>query len=69
MFADRMHPDEVGIDVTLVARLLAAQFPHWTDLPIKPLPSAGTDNALYRLGEDKVVRLPRILAAAGHVEK
>jgi aminoglycoside phosphotransferase (APT) family kinase protein len=55
-----MHPDEVGTDVALVRRLLRAQFPRWADLSLAPVPSAGTDNALYRLGEDLVVRLPRI---------
>jgi aminoglycoside phosphotransferase (APT) family kinase protein len=42
-----------------VSGLVAAQFPQWAELPIEPVPSAGTDNALYRLGEDMVVRLPR----------
>jgi aminoglycoside phosphotransferase (APT) family kinase protein len=64
-----MHTHEADIDVTLVARLLAAQFPHWADLPIEPVLSAGTDNALFRLGKDKVVRLPRIITATGQVEK
>src|SRR5947207_9742242 len=66
---DRMHADEVNTDVSLVRRLLAAQFPQWADLPIRPVRSAGTDNALYRLGEDMVVRLPRIHWAVGQVEK
>jgi aminoglycoside phosphotransferase (APT) family kinase protein len=69
MPAGKMHADEVDTDASLVARLLAAQFPQWSDLPIKPVPSAGTDNALYRLGDDMVVRLPRIDWAAGQVEK
>jgi aminoglycoside phosphotransferase (APT) family kinase protein len=64
-----MHADEVDIDATLVARLLAGQFPRWAKLPIEPIRSAGTDNALYRLGEDMVVRLPRILTATGQMEK
>jgi len=63
-----MHADEVRTDTSLVSRLLAAQFPRWTDLPIAPVPSAGTDNALYRLGDDMVVRLPRIHWAAGQVD-
>ena len=65
----RMHVDEVGADVSLVGRLLAAQFPQWADLPIEPVSSAGTDNALYRLGDDMVVRLPRIHWATGQVDK
>jgi aminoglycoside phosphotransferase (APT) family kinase protein len=65
----RMHADEVDTDVSLVRRLLAAQFPDWAELPIVPVPSAGTDNALYRLGDRMVVRLPRIGWATGQVDK
>ena len=53
-----MHDDEVATDPDLVRRLIAAQFPEWAELPISPVSSSGTCNALYRLGEDKVVRLP-----------
>jgi aminoglycoside phosphotransferase (APT) family kinase protein len=49
--------------------LLAGQFPQWASLPIEPLPPTGTDNAIYRLGEELAVRLPRIHWAAGQVEK
>jgi aminoglycoside phosphotransferase (APT) family kinase protein len=64
-----MHADEIDIDSSLVRRLLAAQFPRWAHLPLEPVPSAGTDNALYRLGDDLAVRLPRIAWATGQVEK
>lgn len=64
-----MHDDELDTDVALVGRLLAAQFPQWADLPIESVRSAGTDNALYRLGDAMVVRLPRIHWAAGQVGK
>jgi len=40
----------------LCGRLLAAQFPEWVDFPIERS-LAGTDNALYRLGDNRVVRL------------
>jgi aminoglycoside phosphotransferase (APT) family kinase protein len=69
MSVGKMHVDEVNTSVSLVLRLLTAQFPQWADLPIEPVRSAGTDNALYRLGEDMVVRLPRIHWATGQVEK
>ena len=69
MPADRMHADEVDTDAPLVRRLLAAQFPQWADLPIEPVRSAGTDNAIYRLGDDMAVRLPRIHWATGQVDK
>ena len=61
----RMHADEVDIDEALVRRLLRAQFPAWADLPLRPVLPAGTDNAIYRLGGDMAVRLPRIHWAAG----
>ena len=64
-----MHVDEVDTDPSLVRRLLTAQFPEWADLPIEPVESAGTDNALYRLGDEMVVRLPRIHWAIGQADK
>jgi aminoglycoside phosphotransferase (APT) family kinase protein len=54
-----MHDDEVDIHVDLVRGLIASQLPQWLDLAIEPVFPRGTDNALYRLGGDKVVRLPR----------
>lgn len=64
-----MHVDEVHTDVSLVRRLLTAQFPHWADLPISPVASSGTDNAMFRLGDDMAVRLPRIEWAVGNVAR
>ena len=55
-----MHDDEVDTDDDLVRHLLASQHPQWAELPIERVPSAGTDNAMYRLGDDLAVRLPRI---------
>jgi aminoglycoside phosphotransferase (APT) family kinase protein len=62
-----MHAGEAHIDVALVRRLLTVQLPRWADMPIDPVDSAGTDNALYRLGDDMVVRLPRIRSAISQV--
>ena len=65
----KMHATEVDTDISLVARLLKAQFAHWADLPIEPVDSSGTDNAIYRLGDDMVVRLPRIQRATQQMDK
>jgi aminoglycoside phosphotransferase (APT) family kinase protein len=54
-----MHADEEVVDEELAARLVASAFPEWAALPLTPVEPWGTDNALYRLGEDKVLRLPR----------
>jgi aminoglycoside phosphotransferase (APT) family kinase protein len=59
-----MHEDEVVIDDDTVRRLLAAQLPEWADRPIRRLPPVGTDNQLFRLGDDLLVRMPRIHWAA-----
>ena len=64
-----MHDDEVETDAELVRRLLASQHPQWADLPITRVKSAGTDNAMYRLGDDLAVRLPRIHWAVETVAK
>jgi aminoglycoside phosphotransferase (APT) family kinase protein len=69
MSSERMHADEVPTDVGLVTRLIGAQFPQWAGLPIVPVASAGTDNALYRLGSDMVVRMPRIHWSTAQVDK
>ena len=60
MGSGRMHDDEVATDRALVRRLLADQFPQWSDLPVEPVVSYGTDHHIYRLGEELCVRLPRI---------
>ena len=65
----KMHDDELYIDSTLLMRLLEAQFPKWAMLPIKQIPSAGTDNAIFRLGAELCVRLPRIEGAEKNIEK
>jgi aminoglycoside phosphotransferase (APT) family kinase protein len=64
-----MHADELVTDAALARRLVAAQFPQWADLPIESVPSSGTDNALYRLGDDMVIRLPRRERTAATLEK
>jgi aminoglycoside phosphotransferase (APT) family kinase protein len=64
-----MHADEAELDVPLVRRLIGAQFPQWAELPLEPVASSGTDNAMYRLGENMAVRLPRVPGAAAQVAK
>ncbi|WP_406492784.1 aminoglycoside phosphotransferase family protein [Streptomyces sp. NBC_01604] len=63
----KMHPDELDIDATLVEALLCDQFPRWAGLPVTRVESAGTDNAMYRLGDEMVVRLPRLPGGAHQV--
>jgi aminoglycoside phosphotransferase (APT) family kinase protein len=69
MTAGKMHENELDIDASLVSRLIGKQFPRWAHLPITPVPSAGTDNALYRLGDDMVARLPRVESSLDQGDK
>ncbi|WP_033284702.1 aminoglycoside phosphotransferase family protein [Streptomyces sp. NRRL F-525] len=64
----RMHADELDIDAELVRRLVTEQFPEWAGLAVTRVASAGTDNAMCLLGEDMVVRLPRLPGGARQIE-
>jgi aminoglycoside phosphotransferase (APT) family kinase protein len=64
-----MHRDELGSDEALVRRLIGAQFPEWADLRIADVGSLGTENTLYRLGAERVVRLPRCPGLDEQAEK
>jgi len=63
-----MHPDEIDIDAHTVRRLLRVQFPEWAELPITRLPSPGTVNAMFRLGDHMLVRAPFVPMGAAGIE-
>jgi aminoglycoside phosphotransferase (APT) family kinase protein len=58
-------------DITpdVVRRLVATQFPHWSDMPVEPVALDGWDNSTFRLGDSMSVRLPSADAYALQVEK
>jgi aminoglycoside phosphotransferase (APT) family kinase protein len=55
---DAVPDPAVEIDEHLVRRLLAAQAPDLADLPLQ-FAANGWDNAMWRLGDELAVRLPR----------
>lgn len=55
-----MHEGEVAIDEALVRSLVDQQFPELAGGSIVSVEPWGTDNAIWRLGDDLVLRLPRI---------
>ncbi|WP_455355120.1 aminoglycoside phosphotransferase family protein [Streptomyces sp. SYSU K217416] len=67
MSTGQMHPGQHPIDDDLVRRLIAGQFPQWAELAVERFPSGGTVNAMYRLGDAMVVRLPLVEGGAGDV--
>lgn len=64
----RMHADEIDIDESLVRALVDSQFPHLAREPLAIVEPWGTDNAIFRLGDSLVVRLPRRRSYASQVE-
>src|SRR5690242_2363669 len=63
----KMPVAEIEVDVDTVASLLAEQHPDLGDLPLRFV-AHGWDNAIFRLGEDLAVRLPRRAAAVALIE-
>jgi aminoglycoside phosphotransferase (APT) family kinase protein len=65
----RMHADEVSVNDATVRVLLKEQFPRWADESLVRMNDSGTDSAIYRLGDDMGIRLPRIHWAEAQIEK
>ncbi|MEU3597489.1 aminoglycoside phosphotransferase family protein [Streptomyces sp. NPDC006798] len=63
-----LHENEIPADTALVRSLLTAERPEWAGLPLSAA-GAGTDNTMYRLGDELLVRLPRSADNAGAVRK
>ena len=57
------------IDAVLVERLVSDQFPALADRTIRRVRSTGTVNAIYRLGDDLAVRLPRMAQWAADLDR
>ena len=53
-----MHKDQLAVEVDTVRRLVDGQFPQWRALPVHRVSTAGTVNAIFRLGEDLAARFP-----------
>jgi aminoglycoside phosphotransferase (APT) family kinase protein len=60
-----MHDDQVDVTTEIVASLVQEQFPQWSGKAIQPQSSAGTVNAIFRIGDDLSARFPlRLVDAA-----
>jgi aminoglycoside phosphotransferase (APT) family kinase protein len=64
-----MHKGELPVDARLVRRLVTAQVPRLAHLPLEELVERGTMNAIYRLGAEHCVRLPRLERWSGVLER
>ena len=59
--------NKADINVSLVRRLVGAQFPQWADLDIRPVEIDGHDNRTFHLGDEISVRLPSHKRYSKHV--
>lgn len=64
-----LHDDELVVDTQLVRRLVEQALPEYASLSIEPLSSSGSSNALFRLGDELLVRLPRQHGGSTTIEK
>lgn len=62
-----MHPDELTVDVDTVRRLIAAQFPRWSDEPVHRVTGDGTVNAIFRIGDGFAARFRLTSASVDEV--
>jgi aminoglycoside phosphotransferase (APT) family kinase protein len=69
MSRNKIHADQIETDERLVRTLLAEQFPQWANLSVTAVPSSGTENAIYRLGDEMSVRLPYRPGKDDQIEK
>jgi len=65
----KMHKGEINITIALVRQLLTEQFPHLAHKPLTLIRSTGTVNAVFRLGADLYVRLPRVAKWADSLDR
>lgn len=64
-----LHADELPIDIALVRRLVDRAFPEFVHESLRPLLDSGSSNALFKLGNDKLVRLPRQPGGGASIDK
>lgn len=53
-----MHAGQLTVSVQTVRTLVDEQFPQWRDLTLDALATQGTDNALFRIGDELCARFP-----------
>lgn len=64
-----LHDDEIPIDLPLVRALVDRALPAFAPLALRPLGASGSSNALFRLGDELLVRLPRQPGGSATIDK
>jgi aminoglycoside phosphotransferase (APT) family kinase protein len=66
---ERLHDDELDVDEGLVRRLLGTLSPAYDGLPLRRFEASGSTNALFRLGGEMLVRVPRQPGGSATIDK
>ena len=53
-----MHSDQLAVSPRMVRELVDVQFPSWRNLAVRAVESAGTVNAIFRIGGQLAARFP-----------
>ncbi|WP_084298150.1 aminoglycoside phosphotransferase family protein [Actinoplanes friuliensis] len=62
-----MHAGQLDVPGETVRRLVDAQFPQWRGLPVRPVASEGTVNAIFRVGDGLTARFPLVPGDPGEI--
>ena len=65
-WADTLHDDALPVDVRLVRALVDGALPEYASLPLSPLGFSGSSDALFRLGDELLVRRARQPGVRNH---
>ncbi len=68
VLTEDMHPGQLRVDEAAVTERVATAFPALAGLPVTPLRTPGTVNALFRIGTAHVARLPLQPTARPEIE-
>jgi aminoglycoside phosphotransferase (APT) family kinase protein len=64
-----MHQGQLTISAATVRTLVDEQFPQWRSMPVRSLPSHGTVNEIFRVGDGLTARFPLQPEDAGSVRR
>jgi aminoglycoside phosphotransferase (APT) family kinase protein len=65
----KMHEGQVDVDADSVRRLLVDQFPDLSNRSVTAIDSKGTVNALFRIGDELIARLPLVEKWSDAIER
>jgi aminoglycoside phosphotransferase (APT) family kinase protein len=64
-----LHHNEADTSPNVADALIRAQMPELAGIPLRRITRSGTENALYKLGEDLLLRLPLTPDSAANVKR